>query len=364
MSNNFVNRIIKFILKILLSLIFILILFISTIIIINTVKDYNPPQKENLKVYYRNNNYILCDTCVFSFLTWNIGYCGLGKEMDFFYEGGKKVMPSVKLYDKYKEGISNYLKNNSDIDFILLQEVDFFAKRSYKKNQFEHFSKILNNKYEGVFAINYNVPFIPLPLSNPMGQVKSGIVTFSKYKIDSVYRYSLPGSYYWPKKVFFLDRCIILSKYKLLNGKYLIIINLHNSAFNDAADIRLLEMNYLKNIMQMEYNKGNYVIAGGDWNLNPYSYSPKTIKQKYKAKIIEPALNNHFFETGWTYVYDSMVPTNRDVNTPYYNDYTKTTIIDFFVVSPNIKVLEIKADDKNFTYSDHNPVKMKVKLSF
>ncbi|HRS53838.1 MAG TPA: hypothetical protein P5250_03950 [Bacteroidales bacterium] len=63
-------------------------------------------------------------------------------------------------------------------------------------------------------------------------------------------------------------------------------------------------------------------------------------------------------------MYDSMVPTNRDVNTPYYNDYTKTTIIDFFVVSPNIKVLEIKADDKNFTYSDHNPVKMKVKLSF
>ena len=39
-----------------------------------------------------NHLSVLSDSAEISLLTWNIGYCGLDKEMDFFYDGGTKVI--------------------------------------------------------------------------------------------------------------------------------------------------------------------------------------------------------------------------------------------------------------------------------
>jgi len=39
-----------------------------------------------------------------------------------------------------------------------------------------------------------------------------------------------------------------------------------------------------------------------------------------------------------------------------------TTTIDYFIVSPNIKVLQTKTIDLNFENSDHNPVFIKLCL--
>jgi hypothetical protein len=73
---------------------------------------------------------------VLSMITWNIGYAGLGKEMDFFYEGGRQVRPSFELSEKYLEGIISYIGLNRSTDFFLFQEVDLRSKRSYNKDQF------------------------------------------------------------------------------------------------------------------------------------------------------------------------------------------------------------------------------------
>ena len=67
----------------------------------------------------------------FTFLSWNIGYAGLGKEMDFFYDGGGKVRPSKEQFENYLSGIKKTLKENNKVDFIFLQEVDISSKRSY-----------------------------------------------------------------------------------------------------------------------------------------------------------------------------------------------------------------------------------------
>jgi endonuclease/exonuclease/phosphatase family metal-dependent hydrolase len=37
-------------------------------------------------------------------------------------------------------------------------------------------------------------------------------------------------------------------------------------------------------------------------------------------------------------------------------------VIDYFFVSPNIEVEEVKGIDAQFKYSDHNPVRMKIRL--
>ena len=65
-----------------------------------------------------------------------------------------------------------------------------------------------------------------------------------------------------------LDRCFLLSRLALPDGKELVLINTHNEAFDDGSQ-RNQQMAVLKELMLKEYEKGNYVITGGDWNLNP-----------------------------------------------------------------------------------------------
>jgi exonuclease III len=57
-----------------------------------------------------------------------------------------------------------------------------------------------------------------------------------------------------------------------------------------------------------------------------------------------------------------MVPTNRRVSKPYDRSSSLTTIIDFYLLSPNIEVNHIKTVDLDFRYSDHQPVHLQVEL--
>jgi endonuclease/exonuclease/phosphatase family metal-dependent hydrolase len=47
---------------------------------------------------------------------------------------------------------------------------------------------------------------------------------------------------------------------------------------------------------------------------------------------------------------------------PYQANKTYTTVIDFFLLSPNIELLEVKGMPNGFEYSDHQPVRMMIKL--
>jgi len=80
------------------------------------------------------------------------------------------------------------------------------------------------------------------------------------------------------------------------------------------------------------------------------------------GREIEPVIEPDFFPEGWQWVFDPEVPSNRDVNQPYTKGKTPTTIIDFFVVSPNLEVIDVKTQDLGFEWSDHHPVRMRFRL--
>ncbi len=63
----------------------------------------------------------------------------------------------------------------------------------------------------------------------------------------------------------------------------------------------------------------------------------------------------------WELVYDPKVPTNRSVDSPYIEGKSFITIIDGFLVSPNVDVMKIKGIDHEFKDSDHNSVIIKLK---
>jgi len=353
------KKIIVNILKILLLLIIIAALYLGSVIFYGTITDYKPSLTEKITT---GGSFIKTDTSknIFTFLTWNIGYCGLGKEMDFFYDGGKMVRPSKELVTRYIKGVSSFLAPNDTINFILLQEIDINSKRSYHICQTDTFSHVL--KTHGYsYADNYVVNFVPVPYTEPMGKVHAGLILFSQYQPVEPERFAFTANYSWPKKLFMLDRCFIFTRYPMKNNKSLVVINTHNEAFDDGS-MRKAQMQVLKNKILEEYGKGNYVVVGGDWNQNPVGFDKSKIISDPGTDVIPP-IENDILPTGWKWVFDPYTSTNRSNVKQFKRGENKTTIIDFFVVSPNITVKFVKTIDLGFENSDHQPVIMTIKLS-
>ena len=64
----------------------------------------------------------------------------------------------------------------------------------------------------------------------------------------------------------------------------------------------------------------------------------------------------------WKWFYDNTIPSERFTDEPYIKNKTKTTIIDFFLASPNIELSSVRTLDLGFANSDHNPVLLNFKL--
>lgn len=354
------SRIPKIILRLFALLVGFAALYVGGNMLYGTLTDYKPAPSETIEI--KNPLSIQPADSVYTFLTWNIGYAALGDKEDFFFDGGKTVRPYTERVLQNLNGIASTLSGYEDVDFILIQEVDAFSKRSYYMNELDTIAKALPHHAYG-YARNYLVDFVPSPLDRPWdayGKVDAGLGTFSRYQPVEATRYSLPGEFGWPKKVFWLDRCLLVYRYNLTNGKQLVVVNQHLEAY-DEGGIKKQQMDFMKVMLLKEYEQGNYVIVGGDWNQCPpdfdYQHFGKDEDGSYKQLNV-PA----DYIPGWTWGFDASVPTNRKLATPYEKGKTFVTLIDFFLVSPNVKVLETKGINLDFRNSDHQPVIMRVEL--
>lgn len=335
-----------------LSAIVLALLVFGLFLAYSTICDYQPGASETIA---ENSDCAPIDiNDEISVLTWNIGYAGLDRGMDFFYDGGTKMRPAKPQSEENLRNIASFLAGNDTIQFFLLQEVDKNAKRSYGQNQVDTFHKTLSS-HTSCFALNYNVGFVPIPITEPMGGVQSGIQTLSKSRPRAATRTAFPFNFDWPLKVFMLDRCFITSYHPLSNGKELVIVNTHNSAFDENGEIRKSELNLFRDFLLKEYEKGNYVIAGGDFNQSPPSLSPSFGHEPFDHDDYV-AIPDTLFPQGWTYAFDNEKPSNRRVIEAYQPGLTKVTLIDFFITSPNVEVNEVKCINLGFEHSDHNPV--------
>ena len=296
----------------------------------------------------------------FTFLTWNIGYAGLGKELSFFFDGGNLVQPGKTNVERYMKGISADIRSYDTLDFIFLQEIDRNSTRTYGSDQLEELGKVIP-EFSSSYAVNYQVGYIPYPVTDPIGKVNAGLCTFSKHVPQCNERHAYDAFFSWPKRLVFLKRCFLVSSYEVCGGKQLLVINLHNSAFDVTGELRSKELATLGAYLQTEYQKGNYIIVGGDWNMNPRGFRQEEINTGDKAFTIKPGMDESFMP-GWDVVFDHFKPTNRNVDIPYNKTVTGTTIIDFFIISPNVNVLNCFTVDKGFENSDHNPVYAKFRL--
>nr|WP_279233150.1 endonuclease/exonuclease/phosphatase family protein [Marinisporobacter balticus] len=321
-----------------------------------TITDYRPKEKEAIPLMIENNkdDWIKRNT-PFSILTFNIGYCGLDKGQDFFKSGGK--MSRSKSKEQTETNLKKIIQflNKEKTSFICLQEVDIDASRSFHINQLKALKNALS-MYSSTFALNYKVSWVPVPIADPMGSVYSGIVSMSKYKISESNRYQYPGKEKWPIQVFMLDRCFLESRIPVENGKELVLVNSHLSAYDKGGEIRKKQLAYLKEYITKEYNRGNYVIVGGDFNHVLPGTDPKLFKTTEKWPEWLFHLPNDFTPDGFMWVADKYVPTVRENGAPYKSGENFTVVIDGFLVSPNILIKKVYGHELNFENSDHNPV--------
>ena len=347
------KKLLKILLYFIASLVGAFLIFLLTA----TLGNYSPDEK--ILISESENPDLIAGWTEYDFMIWNIGYCGLDESMDFFYDGGEQVRPSKDKVEASLDIVTHFLSENDSIEFILLQEVDINSKRSYRINEYEKIDQALSD-YQSSVGINYNVFFVPLPPTNPMGKVESGLQSLSKFTPKNVTRFSFPGNYGWPMGVFMLDRCFLVSRYAVANEKELIVINTHNSAYDDGS-LRSAQMDYLKNFLLEEYEKGNYVIVGGDWN-----QSPSGFKKEIEGHVFD---NENYAEISagypsdeWHWAFDGDTPSNRRLQTSYERGVTPTTVIDFYLLSPNIETISVRTIDMDFQNSDHQPVVLKMLL--
>ena len=293
-------------------------------------------------------------------ISWNIGYAGLGKDSDFFMDGGENVSSAdqdtvtASLLGIYKQ----LYTGDNQAGIYMLQEVDKNSARTYGMDE----SDCLGI-YNSTYALNYSCPFVPYPLP-PIGRVNSGLLTTTMYDIDSSERISLPCPFDWPVSTANLKRCLLVS-YLPIEGSSskLVIVNLHLEAYDDGEG-KIAQTKQLRECIQSEYEKGNYVIAGGDFN----QVFPGGI-EKYPnehPELWEPGIiTEDIMPEGWSLAYDLETPSCRLLNQPYDPEDIENTqyyVIDGFIISPNVELISVETLDAGFEFADHNPVQLKVKL--
>jgi len=337
-----------------------LIIVLAGLVLWLTITDYRPADLENAEII---NN--LPDSHTpesLTILNWNVGYGGLGEKMDFFMDGGTGVRAPEADYLENWNGIEDFLgKTRADVYFF--QEMDRESTRSYKNDQFFTVGNLLKG-INMTFAPNYKVKYIPSPtiVGTQYGSVHSGLATLSRYPFVKSERYALPGNYLWPKSVFFLDRCLLVSTITGPENSEIVFINAHLSAYDAGGFLKKDQLVYLKELAEREFKKGKYVIIGGDWN----SYMPGTDERTFSGTEEAPdfyrPLPADWKMEGWTWGADSNVPSNRSLAAPYKMGETFTTVIDGFLLSPNIKLKSVETFNLGFEHSDHNPILLEVLL--
>lgn len=350
----------KILLGVIGGLLLIVLIYLSYVLIsYNRIED-----NQELEVKGKSKTAAVKVGDEYTAMTYNIGFGAYTPDFTFFLDGGKQSWAESKeSVIELIDGDIDLLKDHK-VDFALLQEVDTDSTRSYHVNQAQQIRDAFDDM-SSTFAINYHSAFLFYPIFQPHGKSNSGVLTLSDAQITSGLRRSLPISESF-SKFLDLDRCYSINRIPADNGRELVIFNTHLSAYGTNGDLHTQQLDKLFGDMQEEYEKGNYVICGGDFNHDFLGNSKEIFNDEipeeytWAAPFPDELIPDHFSKVT-DYHSGVTVPSCRNCDKPYGPDCFTVTV-DGFIVSDNVETTFVDVVDNQFTYSDHNPVEMKFKL--
>ncbi len=294
-------------------------------------------------------------------VTYNIGFGAYSADYSFFMDGGEhsRALSRDAVLKNTEGAIAAVLAEKPN--FVMLQEVDVDGTRSYHVNQAELAEEGFPS-FDCVFGQNYDSPYFLYPFGEPIGANRSGIMTMSEYNISDAVRRSLPieESLY---KYLDLDRAYTVSRVNADNGRELVLYNVHLSAYTSDGSIADEQMKLLAVDMQAELEKGNYVIAAGDFNKDLLIDSSKYFEREEGDYTWAKAFDTSLLPDGVSLHTGSNFPTCRNADSAYRADGTDFVLsVDGFLVSSNVEVVSCKTLELGFAYSDHNPVSLEFVL--
>lgn len=289
--------------------------------------------------------------------SFHIGSATAGRDADGYAEGGKAVLAeSREVAEGNLSGIASALANlNADI--LLLQAVDKSATRSHSIDEAARLARELG--MGAAYATDDRCAWAPYPWPMP-GAIESGLMTLSNRAVTSAERVALPASFPWPLRTVSPKRCLLVERLPVAGtDAKLVLINLCLDSYA-SAEARVAQARAALSLMQDEYRKGNYVIAGGDFacafpNAQTYTASPAWQPAQLRDDDLPP---------GFRYVNDSSSPTRRLLDKPYTGNRADTSlyVTDGFILSDNLQTNHVETVDLNFRHSAHNPVRLIVTL--
>lgn len=245
------KRFLKFIFR------FFLLLIIACVIFFFWASSSTLDNTQYAELVETKTNSDIDNDSIFGIFTYNIGY------LSGMTNNRAVDKPKSLFEDNLQTVINETKKVNPDV--IAFQEIDYDASRSYNVNQESEIGDLGYN-YRAK-SINWDERYLPFPywpISMHFGKVVSGQSIISKYPLKEQQRIVLQRVADAPfhRDAFYLERLAQVVKV-ILNGKEVVLINIHLEAFDKETRVNQFEeVVALFNTYKAEYP----TILLGDFN--------------------------------------------------------------------------------------------------
>ena len=343
--------------KILLAAVLVLTLVLAAYVIYVFAAWYRVEDWQELEITAAEGGEPLSPGETYRIASYNIGFGAYSDDYSFFMDGGteSRARSEEAVYENV--GGAMAAVQALEPDFLLLQEVDVDGTRSYHVDELALAADAMGDGYWSTFAQNYDSPYLFWPPLEPHGANRSGQATFPRLPIASAVRRQLPIEE-GVMKLVDLDRCYSVQRLPVSDGRELVLYNFHLSAYTSDGTIAEEQLEMLFADMLSEYEAGNWVIAGGDFNKDLLGNSDEIFGVSGPEYTWAQPIPAELVPEGLTIVapYDGEDPVAscRNADRPYGPDNYLVTV-DGFIISANVSVSASRVVDTGFRWSDHNP---------
>ncbi len=281
---------------------------------------------------------------------WNLGYAGLGSASDFIKDGGTRMFPPSR--DAVRGNLAGIVETASrlDVDVALFQEVAGDTPLNYWISVDKALADLMGDR-QYWFRHDVSTWGVPRPLRLKHGSVLASRITARRAEIVPLPQESDPML----GLVVRLYALQVVTIASTDGDPDWVIVNLHLSAFDDGAHLRREQLRAVFDFAEARYRQGSRVILGGDWNMIlMHTAFESNTPEEFLEWIHD--LPRDWVPEDWTIAVDPARPTVRTLYKPYVPGENFTGIIDGFIVSPNVEVVEVETRETGFMHSDHMPV--------